>query len=473
MMSFSDLAQKIDAASDDGDEATLRALDEECVRLMESAKGEDRVRLHFFRSNTYYAIISSKHNNAEYTWSWKQSDGVQNALLLRKAISEPAFSSIDPTLACQIRTNLANRLNSLGRPVAANEQWLKVLELEPSFAKALANRGLGIAHYGNTLYDINHTTLLLAAARQNFDRALAFDALWESDDRSTIAPDLIQKRDELIEYLTSIGYDEELDLNQWSLGDTQEERSYRRWCLKNRLFLNPLNDAYIECVSATDVLHLPSHSYRITETPRFVAFYNLMKQEYISARYRLYCGIHDVDPEFLSRDVQMLDSWEDQALGHYTENLRSAFRSSYAIFDKVGLFLNDYYEVGIEPRRVSFRGIWFEKPNSASLNLRSMFRNHPNWPLRGLYFLSKDLFDQNFKDVAEPDAFNLARLRQQVEHRFLSLQHFQEGENTATHMRISVEEFRKKTFRLLKMAREALIYVSLAMHREESLRKQP
>ena len=472
MMSFDDLAQKIDAASDDGDEATLRALDEECVHLLESAKGKDRVRLHFFRSNTYYAIISSKHNNAEYTWSWKQSDGVQNALLLRKAIAEPAFSSIDPTLSCQIRTNLANRLNSFGRPVAANEQWLRVLELEPRFAKALANRALGIVHYGNSLYDRNHTSILLAAARQTFDRALAFDALWESDDRSKIAPDLTQKRDKLIEHLASIGYDEKFDLDQWSLGDTQIERSYRRWCLNNRLFLNPLNDAYVESVSATDVLHLPSHSYRITETPRFVAYYNLMKQEYISARYRLYRGIRDEGIEYLSRDVLMLDSWEDQALGHYTENLRSAFRSSYAIFDKVGLFLNDYYGIGIDPRKVTFRGIWFEKPNSVSLNLQPMFRNHPNWHLRGLYFLSKDLFDQNFKDVAEPEAHNLARLRQQVEHRFLSFQHFHDGDDTETHMRVSVEEFRKKTLHLLKMAREALIYVSLAMHREEGLRKQ-
>ena len=56
------------------------------------------------------------------------------------AISEPAFATIEPTVACQIRTNLGIRLKTLGRPVAANEQWLRALEIEPRFAKALANR---------------------------------------------------------------------------------------------------------------------------------------------------------------------------------------------------------------------------------------------------------------------------------------------------------------------------------------------
>ena len=35
------------------------------------------------------------------------------------------------------------------------------------------------------------------------------------------------------------------------------------------------------------------------------------------------------------RDVLMLDSGEGQALGHYSEDLKSAFRSSYSLFDKV------------------------------------------------------------------------------------------------------------------------------------------
>ena len=101
-----------------------------------------------------------------------------------------------------------------------------------------------------------------------------------------------------------------------------------------------------------------------------------------------------------------------------------------------------------------------------------MFKNRPNWPRRGLYFLSKDLFDPDFDEASEPDAGNLARLRQQIEHRFLSLEPYPQGNPTETHRWITIDELQDKTLRLLKMAREALVYLSLAMHREEKLRNE-
>ena len=473
MRNHDDLGHEIDAASDAGDEASLRKLGEKCEQRLGTAEGEDRVRLLYHQSNTYSAIVASKHYDAGTAWSWEQPDGVQDLLLLRRAISEPSFETIEPVVACQIRTNLANRLSTLGRPVAANEQWLQVLETEPRFAKALANRAQAVAHYAGMLYDKSHEPLLLAAARSLYDAALHEGSFWESDDRDSIAPGLSEKRKQIAAYLIRVSYDENFNLNQWSLGGTQEERSYRSWCLRERLFLNPLNEVYTESVAATDVLHLPSHTYKIEEVPRFPAYYNLLKQEYISARYRLYRATHEDDPDFLMRDVLMLAGSEDQVLGHCTEDLRSAFRSAYAIFDKIGLFLNDYLQIGLKPRDVTFRKVWSIKPpNSQSFEIRSMFKGHRNLPLRGLYFLSKDLFESDFKEVSEPDAADLASLRQQIEHRFLSIQHFPDGEGTETHRLVSLGDFQDKTLRLLKMAREALIYLSLAMRCEEALRKE-
>ena len=472
MPTLSDLAHAIDAASDAGDETRLRKLCADCERELATAKGEERVLLRYYQSNTYAGIIASNQDAPDYAWSWKQPDGIQNILLLRQAISEPAFEDIEPVFACQIRTNLANRLSNLGRPIAANEQWLKVIGMIPGFAKALASRAQGLAHYAGTLYDRNHTSVLLAAARLSFEKALDANAIWESGDRDSIAPDLIEHLGQIKSYLGNIDYDYKIDLNQWSLGSEEEERSYRRWSLNERLFLSPLNEAYRDTVAATDVLHLPDHTYRVEEKPRFPAYYNLLKQEYVSARYRLYRALHECDSEFLMRDVLMLDNGDGQSLGHYTENLRAAFRSSYAIFDKIGLFLNDYFDVGLNPRDVTFRRVWSEQRRNGEFEIRPKFQDYPNLPLRGLYFLSKDLFDTNFTEVSEPDAHDLARLRQQVEHRFLSFQHFVMGENTETHQFISIEEFESKALRLLKMAREALIYVSLAMHREETIRSE-
>ena len=346
------------------------------------------------------------------------------------------------------------------------------METNSRFAKALARRAQGIEFYAKTLYEHNHVLFLFAAARSLFNKALDLEAFWESGDRNSVAPELIEQRKRIANFLLRNHYDEEFDLNQWSLGDTEEERSYRRWCLRERLFLNPLNDAYTVSVAATDVLHLPSHVYKVGDVPRFPGYYNLMKQEYVSARYRLYRALHEDVQEFLMRDVLMLDNGEGQLLGHYTEDLRAAFRSCYAIFDKIGLFLNDYFQIGIEAKNVNFRGIWYEKPNSGKFDLRPIFRNNRNRPLRGLFFLSKDLFDNTFKEVSEPDAADLVKLRQQIEHRFLSFQYANYGESTETHRLMLIVDFQDKALRLMKMVREALIYVSLAMHREETLRME-
>ena len=468
MTILEDLGKAIDEASDKGDERLLRQLGSRCEKKLEVAVGEDRVYLLYYQANVLGSIISLQREEETDIWDWEQSDGIQNVLLLRQAIMEPAFATINPTVSCQIRTNLAYRLFVLGRPVAANEQWLKVNEIEPHFAKALGGRAKAVAHYAGVLYDEGHKQILLAHAESLIDSALSPLAVWESGDRDAVAPGLIDFRNDIIEYLTSVAY-EHNDLNQWSLGKTEAERRYRQWCLRQRLFLNPLNDISTDSVAATDVLHLPSHVYEISEKPRFPAYFNLLKQEYVSARYRFYRATHEDDPEYLMHDVLMLDSGEHQVLGHYVEDLRSAFRAAYALFDKIGLFLNDYYRVGLDPGRVSFRQVW-HKMLSGSLG--SILNNQRNWILEGLYFLSKDLFDESLTAVAEPDANDLAELRNKIEHRFVSFQRSPNGKNTDTHLLISMDDFVSKTKRILKLARESLIYLSLAMHREEILRQE-
>ena len=77
MRTLDDLAHAIDIASDAGDEPSLRQLGEECESRLGTSKGEDRVLLRYYQFNTYSAIIEAKRHNADYIWSWEQSDGVQ------------------------------------------------------------------------------------------------------------------------------------------------------------------------------------------------------------------------------------------------------------------------------------------------------------------------------------------------------------------------------------------------------------
>lgn len=468
---FKDIALRIDAAIVAQDEPCLSQLIAECDTHLKEASGTDQVVLYYFKANAFSGLVSAKYDSA-YAWSWQQSEAIQELLNLRLAVSHDAFENLNPVRRCQIRTNLANRLNSLGRSVEAFEQWDRAIATIPEFAMALGNRAYGLNSLSRLLYDPNHQAILLHKASEDFERALAPDAFWDNGEDENARAAFHSRREEIEPYLDQVGYRRDIDLDDYETGKTAKEQEYRQWCLKERLFLNSLNDALDKKIAATDFLHLPSHVYAISEEPRFPMYYNHMKQEYVSARFRLYnaielCGYHLSD-----HAVALFDTADAGEFGHHIEELKASFRAAYSLFDKIGMFLNDYFNVGLKPRDATFRRVWSQTVCGGLEELRAPFQDQKNWPLRGLYFLSKDLFDSNFTDVAEPDAQELARIRNYAEHRFLTLQHYRAGvESNDYRLAIPTDQFIDRTFRVLRMARAALIYLSMAMFSEEEQRK--
>ena len=134
--------------------------------------------------------------------------------------------------------------------------------------------------------------------------------------------------------------------------------------------------------------------------------------------------------------------------------------------------MNEYYEVDLKVSAVSFRKIWGQTKNK-KFELHPCFKGSQNWPLRGLFYLSKDLFDDAFVDVALPESKELAGLRNRIEHRYISIQEYTASvENTDIHSYITIDDFQLKTLKIISMAREALVYLSLAMYREEEIRSR-
>lgn len=152
--------------------------------------------------------------------------------------------------------------------------------------------------------------------------------------------------------------------------------------------------------------------------------------------------------------------------------VKSAFRSAYSIFDKIGYIMNQYFDLGVEDKKISFRGIWYV-PNRKEI--RNDLEELNNWPLRGLFWLSKELFN-GIHDAADPDAKALYVLRNHLEHKFLRVHEFEGGDFSARNAQgglgfsIAREEFERLTLHLLKLCRAALIYLSLAMEIEERRR---
>jgi hypothetical protein len=134
----------------------------------------------------------------------------------------------------------------------------------------------------------------------------------------------------------------------------------------------------------------------------------------------------------VDREVLLFESFDYGQLDFRTEQLKLAFRSAYSIFDKVALFLNDYFHIGLRAKQVSFRQVWETQVKGGAMELR------------------------NF-----------------AEHKFLTLTDFGSPQTEdEQHRHISRDDFALKTMRVIKMARASLIYLSMAMYREEQIRNE-
>ncbi|MFS1898879.1 LA2681 family HEPN domain-containing protein [Vibrio cyclitrophicus] len=468
------LAFEIDSAADENDIAKLEKLLSDFDLLLDGESSENKAMLYFFKANCFAAIRQIERTTEDDTWNWQQSRQISELLYLRKSVAEIGFEDLDRGMQCKVLTNLGNGLSSIGRVTESLAYYDKVLSLIDNFAMAAGNKGIGIFHYGHHLYDHGHSAVFIFQANKELRRFDSGAMLWDSG----IHPQAEQAFKDYHEHtetiLEEIQFDKSFDFNSFSLGESENENGYRKWCLERQLFLNPLNDVLIASVAASDVLHLPSHVYSVGEEPRFPKYYNALKQEFIVARHMLYeFATTDFD-HYSDNDVLLENGLDGVQFGYRNELLKNSLRISYSLFDKIALFLNDYMSIGQDVGGVNFRNIWgeFDKKKKC-LKIRPCFLESENWMLRGLYFLSKDLYAPTFNDVAEPDAQELHYIRKMAEHRYLGIQEYAASVEDSEYLKyITVDDLERKALKMLRLAREALIYLSLAVHVEELKREK-
>jgi len=386
-------------------------------------------------------------------------------------MNSPAFELLHPIRRCQILTNLGNSLDTLGRFIEARRAWNAALAIEPKFWMARCNRGRALMHYAAALYDPWHHSVLALQAHRDVVEGLASLSTHPHFGDEHLA-EFYTKSAERI----ATGYD--LDAiethhtpNGWDIGASGKERSYRLWCLHNVLFLNPLNDVEVASVAANDILGLPDFTTAIGKPPVIAGMFNELKQAFVSARWLLWEGTHSEHPHFSDRDALLYNTLDYPAYGLAVEKVKLAFRMAYSILDKVAYFLNHYLALGMPEKRINFRTVWREKDTEP---VRARFSTSENWPFRGLYWLSKDLFEEGMRDSTEPEARALAELRNHLEHKYVKIHELlldEPGEYDVFHDTLAHSirrtDLERRTLRLMQLVRSALIYLVLGVHKEE------
>mgnify|MGYP002384276104 CR=1 FL=1 len=433
----------------------------------EKLSDEDYTVLHYDLANGWSYLRKLKYRFTKSDWDFQMDELMHEIFYLRKAVASPGFHIVQKERQCQIYTNLGSSFSYIGRFVEAQDYWNKALAIIPHFPMALGNKGNGLYYYGRMLFDEIHANIFIIYAYHFLESGLSLRQYLEGD-----AEQGFQSLKDHIENNVPKDFLQLPDLNTYELGDDVQLKQYRQWCLDNKLYINPLNDLGAYTVACHDCLNLPTMIIPAKRPPVCLNLFNQIKQEYATARYSLYQSNMGYSQHISDIDVPLMDSMETVRYSYYIEQLKIAFRLSYSILDKIAYLLNDYLELQIPERQVSFKSLWYSDHKKKALG--SFFISSDNWALRGLFWLSKDLYEKSndFDSVLEPEAKEIAEIRNFIEHKGLKVladvSFWQPDYETDISYTITRNDLEKKTINLLKLARAAIIYTAIAISHEEN-----
>lgn len=372
------------------------------------------------------------------------------------------------SLLLPLYTNYANVLEKCGRKSKAIEFYHLALNVNPDFSMAIGNAGVAYYHYAIVVPDSIHSDYINHFAYHYLKKAIKLGGFPEPKVKEIFTTyienyDLDYEKEKLIP---------PLNIPQFTYPEV--ELNYRNWALKNKLFLNPLNDLPVsELCFAADVLHLPNMVVNIDEKPVLHGLYNQLKQEYIFVRHLLYETLEaPTDVHYADKDTYLLQFADYPLYSIRCEKLKTVFRISYSLLDKVAFFINNYFKLGIKERDINFRSIWkLKKEGRNSYEYRNVLEPEKNYFLNSLYWISKELFDTK-EFSTNPRAEELNKLRNSLEHKYVKI--YSEdypvrnnGEIDDLAIYLSENRLKMITLDLLKLTREVLINLSLAVNMKE------
>ena len=254
----------------------------------------------------------------------------------------------------------------------------------------------------------------------------------------------------------------------------KDEKQYRKWCLINNLFANPINDITQEWIAGHDILQFPNHVFleeEFTGTSYFSASFSAIKREYCFARFMMFEGIHKMHPDYENEQLYLTDTLDSVNYNGYVEKTKTAFRICFSVFDSIAFLMKAYF-IPTSEASVSFSSKWIKD------NFQDTQGNHF---IDALYWLSCDLTD-NDKLTSEPSKWkapipslaNIRKTRNTIEHNWLKITEFEIGafdNDSDFSYSISLEVLQNQTLLLLKLARSAMLYLCMAVSFEEKRRQ--
>ena len=253
--------------------------------------------------------------------------------------------STSPSIAGQAHTNLGNSLLRAYRLVEAYDAYQKALESDPTNGIALTGA----------------VRVLLRLAKRHIGDAKILHALAASYlERARANPERIrelageQGYESLSELLAS-------EIPAGVMPDLSAANSYQRFVAKRRLSLAPTIEGLDLSLARWDSLRIGGITEHISDarsgTPPLFTMFNVLKAEFLAARYLAFVALEGSLPE----SGKYTDSLDYARYGIQPSMLTVAQKACLDLLDKVAVAASEYLELPGDPSHIHFGSRWFER----------------------------------------------------------------------------------------------------------------
>lgn len=390
-----------------------------------------------FREAQFHYILGNAHSLLYVPQLNEWYDPNLNKVIIhfKKALNALKNCNVDDeyqiTLKSKIETNYGNYLSQQGRFMCAKRHWKNAINLDnqPIAHTAMYDNELYLSRY--TLYDepkaIYHQFLAYKSLCERMklpnNQARFNDSDYIFDDNRTQDFKLWFEEQYTLDHFNHFYKKNDKEMSK-------KEIAYLNWCGTNNLFIDDLEiDEHPEVIRP-DSLSLPSFSSRLNMTLAYHedlvyhANFDEIKSDFCYARYLIFSAsnISNETVNFFNNTFTKTDDLTHTIDNIKAQQLKSAFKILYALFDKIAYFISHFYDLNDidNDKQISFENL-FKRRRSNEWKPHDKLKESTNQFIHALFYILKDLRDikdqESVSDWLNPELVKIYEIRNYIEHR--------------------------------------------------------